>query len=94
MSGSGGGGGQSNKVIGAVLHRKAAIAAGLAELSGSFIVRAVVGINGKDKGHCTIHISRKGGNPAHYPDSEGEGVVDPIFGVVFFFIFSWSGLAP
>jgi len=94
MSGSGGGARRRGKVVGAVSRGKAAIAAGLAELSGGFIVGAIVGIDGKDEGHCMMCISGKGGNPAHYPDSEGEGVVDPIFGVVFFFVFSWNGLAP
>jgi len=94
MSGLGRGTRRRGKVVGVVLRRKAAIAAGLAELSGGFIVGAVVGINGKDKGHCVMCISGKGGNPAHYPDSEGEGVVNPIFGVVFFFVFSQNGLAP
>ena len=94
MSGSGRGTRQRDKVISAVSCRKVAIMAGLAGLSGGFIIGAVVGIDGKDKGHCVMHIRGKGGNPAHYPDSKGEGVVNPIFGVIIFFVFFWNRLTP
>jgi hypothetical protein len=69
MSGSAGGARRRGEVVGAVSRGKAAIAAGSAELSGGFIVGAVVGVDGKDEGHCVMRISGKGENPAHYPDS-------------------------
>ena len=89
-----GGAGRRDKVIGVVSRRKAAIMAGSAGLGGAFVVGGVSDIDGKGEGSCAMHVSRKGRYPAYHPDSKGKGVVNPVFRVVVFFVFSRNGLTP
>jgi len=66
----------------------------LAGLGGAFVIRGVSDIDGKGEGSCVMRVSRKGRYPAHHPDSEGKGIVDPVFRVVVFFVFFRNGLMP
>jgi len=93
-SGASRGVGQGDVVAGTVLCREAAIVVGSAELSGVFIIGGVIDSDGKGKGNWERRISGRGGYPAHHPDSEGKGIVNPVFRVVIFFVFPRNGLTP
>jgi len=93
-SGASGGAGREDVVAGTVSHREVAIVAGSAELSGVFIVGGVVDSDGKGEGNWARQISRRGGYPAHHPDSKGKGIVNPILRVVVFVVVFQSGLMP
>ena len=80
---------RADEVASAVSRGKAAIAAGSAKLGG---VVVVVGFEGEDEGICAMRVSGEGIEPTHHPCAESECGVDPVFGVVGFFL-ARSGLA-
>jgi hypothetical protein len=43
------------------------------------------GVEGEDEGVCAERVSGGGVEPTHYPGSEGDGVINPVFGVTVVF---------
>jgi hypothetical protein len=75
-----------DEVTRVISHRKAAVAAGAVVLDRVFIVDG--GVEGEDKGICVEHVSRGGVEPTHYLGSEGDGAVNPVFGVTIVIFFA------
>ena len=62
---------------------------GLAKLSEVIII---IGLKGQNKCIYAVHVSGEGVEPTHDPSAEGEGIVNPVLRIVFFF--SQNGCAP
>ena len=70
-----------DEVAGAIACREAVVAEGSAEPSEVIVV---VGFGRQDEGVCAVRVSGVGVEPTYDPYAEGEGVVNPVFGIVVF----------
>ena len=92
MAGGSARGAEGYVLASAVSRRKVAVAARFVSLCkasvGVGIGVVVVGVGNEREGEacCARCISGEGVEPAHHPDAERKGIVDPVFGVVVFFL--------
>ena len=80
-----------DEVAGAVSRGQVVVAAWTVLLARVFVIGG--GVEREDEGICAERVRGVGAEPTHYPGSECEGTINPIFRVVVFDIFAWNGLA-